>query len=74
MKQFLNITFSDTFNYSDFEFFIYSSNITFLITKKDYDLIDLYTDKQIINMFDNKDVYDLKFKIYIYNNERIIFL
>ena len=69
-----NITFSDTFNYSDFKFFIYSSNITFLITKKDYDIIDLYADMQIINMFDNKDIYDLKFKINIYNNEKIFFL
>lgn len=41
--------------------------------KYDYDMVDLYAEKQIINLNDNKDSYELKFKIFIYNKEKLFF-
>ena len=38
----------------------------------DLNIVDLYSDKQTINLDDGKQSYDLKFKIVSYNKEKII--
>ena len=62
--------FNDTFNYLGYEINLYSYEI-FNITKLDSDLIDLYSETQTINVIDDKDIYELKFKIVSYNEENI---
>ena len=62
--------FNDKFNYLGSEINIYSYKI-FNVTKLDSDLIDLYSEPQTINVTDDKDTYELKFKIISYNQERI---
>lgn len=45
-----------------------------LIDKVDYDIIQLYSEKQNITVEDGKESYEIKFKINAYNNEKIYFL
>ena len=60
----------DRFNYLQYEIHLSSYDI-YNITKLDSDIIDLYSDIQDINVIDNNDIYELKFKIKSYNGERI---
>ena len=48
------------------------SNKSFYFVKLDKDLIDLYSDKQTINIEESKDSYELKFNILSYNQEVIM--
>ena len=70
------ISFNDNFTYSNNEA-NYSIKVYFFdafnIEKEDYDIIDLYSDIQNINISDNQEIYDLKFKINVYNNERLFY-
>ena len=60
-------------NYKDNEFTIYSyTDLT--IKKIDSNIINLYSDKQVINVEEGKDSYDLKFKINSYNQEKLFFM
>ena len=45
---------------------------SFTFKKLNKDIIDLYSDKQTIILEEDKEVYDLKFKIVSYNNETLI--
>ena len=60
----------DRFNYSRYEIHLNSDNI-YKITKIDLDKADLYSGPQTINVTDNKESYELKFKIKSYNQERL---
>ena len=62
--------FNDKFNYSGYEINLFSYEI-YNITKLESDLIDLYSETQTINVTDDKDIYELKFKIISYNQEKI---
>ena len=44
----------------------------FPFTKLNTDINDLYSDKQIINIEENKESYDLKFKIVSYHQEKLL--
>ena len=59
------------FNYNDEYLVTLKARNSFDFTKLDSDIIDLYADKQIINLEEGKDSYDLKFKIISYNQEKI---
>ena len=60
-------------NYKDNEFTIYSyTDLT--LKKVDKNKANLYSDKQVINVEDGKDSYDLKFKINSYNQEKLFFM
>ena len=56
--------------YKDYEINI-ESDKDLSFEKKDINKIDLYSKKQIINVEDNKNTIELKFKIYSYNNENL---
>ena len=70
------ITFNDNFSYLNnevnYNIKIYSNDI-FYITKEDYDIIDLYSDIQEIKILDTIEIYELKFKINVFNNERLFY-
>ena len=55
------------FNYQN-QTIIFSDS-KFLFEKLEQDFIDLYSDKQEINIVDDKDIYELKFNVLSYNNE-----
>ena len=57
-----------SFNYNEYTINI-SPNSYFYFDKKYYVIPFLYSDKQIIEIKDNIETYDLKFKIEEYNNE-----
>ena len=59
------------FDYSDYSFNLIAET-DYIFTKSDVNIIDLYSDKQIINLSDGKKSYDLKFKIISYNQENLI--
>ena len=64
------------FNYQDYNIILYSeqySNSKFEFEKLDKDLIDLYSDRQIINITEGKDYYVLKFNVVSYNQEVLLF-
>ena len=44
----------------------------FEFEKLDVNIPDLYSDKQTVEVIEGKDIYELKFKIVSYNNEKII--
>ena len=68
-----SITFYNiTFNYSDNELTILNPDII-LLQKEDYITIDIYSDKQVINLTDKQETYDLKYFIKLYNNEKLYF-
>ena len=60
-----------SFEYNGYLFNLIA-NKDYSFTKNDLNKIDLYSDKQIINLDDGKQSYDLKFKIVSYNEERLI--
>ena len=64
------IKFNQTFRYLDYQAFIISDEIL-MITKTDEDIIDLYSNIQIINVTKDTDIYTLKFQITSYNKERL---
>ena len=65
-----SFNFSDKFNYSGYEIYLtYSKLIN--ITKLETFKTDLYSDPQIINVNDNNETYELKFKIRTYNQEKL---
>ena len=59
------------FNYNDEYLVTLKANQKFSFTKLDTEYIDLYAEKQIINLEEDKDSYELKFKIISYNQEKI---
>ena len=61
------------FNYNDEYLVTLKAKQNLQFTKIDSNIIDLYAEKQIINVEEGKDSYDLKFKIISYNQE-IIFI
>ena len=58
------------FNYSGYAINLYFYSY-FEITKIDSNIIDLYSPPQTINVTDNEDIYELKFNIISYNQEKI---
>ena len=62
-----------TFNYSDIQINLQSSNIKRII-KVDYDMVDIYSEKQSINLNDNKEKYELNYYVNSYHNEKLYFL
>ena len=69
-KGYYFIMFNQTFRYLDYQAFIISDEIL-MITKTDEDIIDLYSNIQTINVTKDIDIYNLKFQITSYNNERL---
>ena len=61
-----------SFTYSDIEINLYSDG-TIGILKQDFDMIDLYSNIQTINLFDNKKEYELKYYVKSYHNEKLYF-
>ena len=60
-------------NYKDYEINI-NTDTDIKIKKIDRNITNLYSDKQVINVEDGKDSYNLKFKINSYNNEPLYFM
>lgn len=58
------------FNYQNYNI-ILEVNKIFLIEKNNNNYLDLYSDNQVINIEEGKELYDLKFKVVSYNNEFI---
>ena len=65
--------FNEEFNYSKYEIHLISYS-EFKITKIDSDKIDIYSGNQTINVDDDKEIYELKFKIISYNQEQLFLL
>ena len=63
--------FNETFNYSKYEIHLTSNSKVFNITKIDSNKIDIYSGPQTINVVDNTETYELKFKIISYNQEKL---
>ena len=61
------------FNYKEYTISLKTEN-DFNILKLDLDIIDLYYDKQTINVEKDIDFYELKFRINSYNKEKIILM
>ena len=69
-----NIDFENVkFEYSNVEINLYSS-VSIEIIKEDYNMVDIYSEIQTINLSDDKEEYELKFNIYSYNNEQLFFI
>ena len=66
------------FDYLTIDYNDYKVNIIFKtplsVKQYDYNMPFLYSDKQIINIYDGIDSYNLKFKIGKYNEEKIILI
>ena len=62
---------NDIFYYDIYE--IHLSSFPYNITKLDSDQIDLYFDPQTINVTDDKDIYEMNFKILTYSQDRLYF-
>ena len=60
-----------SFNYQGYSIY-FSGEFNFEFEKIDKDLIDLYSGKQIINIVEGKDSYDVKFNIVSYNQELLM--
>ena len=60
-----------SFEYNGYRFKLIAEKEYFFI-KDDLNILDLYSDKQIINLNDGKQSYDLIFKIVSYNGEKLI--
>ena len=73
-KGIYNIKFDNIkFNYSDVEINLNSYD-SIKIIKKDYDMVDLSSNIQTINLFDNKKEYELNYSVILYHNEQLYFL
>lgn len=59
-----------SFDYKNYSITLVAES-DFNFTKKDEEILDLYSDKQTINLDDGNESYDLKFKIVSYNNNKI---
>ena len=66
----INIDEAEQILYKDYLITLKSSD-KLEFKKYELDIIDLYADEQTINVEDGKDIYDLKFKIVSYNQEKI---
>ena len=60
-----------SFNYKEYIINLKASQL-FTFKKLNINIIDLYSYKQTIILEENKEIYDLKFKIVSYNNELLI--
>ena len=60
-----------SFKYKEYIITLKASQL-FTFKKSNIKTIDLYSDKQTIILEENKEIYDLKFKIVSYNNETLI--
>ena len=68
------IRFNNTkFNYNGYEIIV-SGNDNYYFEKLDKFLIDLYVDEQTINVEESKNIYEIKFKIHSYNQERLFLM
>ena len=61
-----------SFNYNEYTINLIANPLLTFNKKDDLNIVDLYSDKQIINLDDGKESYDLQFKIVSYNNEKLI--
>lgn len=62
------------FNYQDYNVILKSEQYQkFNFEKIDKDLIDLYSDRQTINIVEGIDSYELKFNVVSYNQEVLVF-
>ena len=60
-----------SFKYKEYMITLKASQL-FTFTKLNKNIIDLYSSKQTIILKDDKEIYDLKFKIVSYNNEMLL--
>jgi len=68
------VRFNNTkFNYNGYEVIV-NGNGNYYFEKLDKYLIDLYVDEQTINVEEDKNVYEIKFKIHSYNQERLFLM
>ena len=68
------VRFNNTkFNYNGYEVIV-NGNGNYYFEKLDKYLIDIYADEQTINVEEDKNFYEIKFKIHSYNQERLLFL
>lgn len=58
------------FNFSGYEISLFYYN-KFEIIKLDKEILDLISQRKVINVADNEDLYELKFDILLYNKEII---
>ena len=65
------IMFDDQFNYLNYEVYVQSFDEECVIKKENDDIIDLYSDTHYINLTDDEEEYELRFKINVYNNEKL---
>ena len=73
-KGIYNIKFDNIkFTYSDVEINL-NNYYSIEITKEDYDMVDLCSNIQTINLFDNKKEYELNYSVILYHNEQLYFL
>ena len=61
-----------TFDYSDIQIELYSDRINRII-KVDYNMVDIYSEIQTINLTDNKEEYELNYYVNSYYNEQLYF-
>ena len=71
-KQYINFDSAD-FNYDGYKIIINSYVTSLYVEQFDIEIPFLYSDKQIIDVEEDKENYELKFKIGKYNNEILIF-
>ena len=62
-----------TFNYSGIQIEVCSKGFN-RIRKVDYDMVDIYSEIQTINLTDNKEKYELNYYVNSYHNEKLYFL
>ena len=68
------VRFNNTkFNYNGYEVIV-NGNGNYYFEKLDKYLIDLYVDEQTINVEEDKNFYEIKFKIHSYNQERLFLM
>ena len=60
-------------SYNNYKIMILLNN-KIQIEKLDLDIIDIYSNEQFINIEDNKELYEIKFKINSYNNEHLFLI
>ena len=68
------VRFNNTkFNYNGYEVIV-NGNDNYSFQKLDKYLLDIYADTQTINVEEGKNFYEIKFKIYSYNQERLFLM
>ena len=69
-----NVRFNNTkFNYNGYEVMV-NGNDNYSFQKLDKYLLDIYADTQTINVEEGKNIYEIKFKIHSYNQERLFLM